>query len=93
MIFYHYLVVFHCSLEFTLLELKVEHAVVWIRFHVLNLVYYDDSFLLVMPTTIGLHIKVNNNTLKWSVADLPGCVEVDLTLKYCLKNLAQRLLI
>ncbi|AES94838.1 hypothetical protein MTR_5g018950 [Medicago truncatula] len=37
---------------------------VWIRFHVLNLVYYDDSFLLVMPSTIGLHIKVNNNTLK-----------------------------
>jgi len=45
MIFYHYLVVSHCSSEFTLLEAKVEHAVVWIRFHVLYLVYYDESWV------------------------------------------------
>lgn len=52
------------SPEFTSPEAKVKRTVVWIRFPGLNLVYYDESFLLAMASAIGRPIKVDNNTLR-----------------------------
>ena len=64
MIFDHYLVVTHWSPEFASPDAKVKRTVVWVRFPDLNLVYYDESFLMAMASAIGRPIKVDTNTLK-----------------------------
>jgi len=64
MIFDHCLAVTRWSLEFASPEARVEHTVVWVFFPGLNLVYYDESFLLAMTSSIGRQIKVDTNTLK-----------------------------
>jgi hypothetical protein len=40
---------------------KVEHTVFWVRFPRLNLVYYDESFLMAMASSIGRPIKIDTN--------------------------------
>jgi hypothetical protein len=80
MIFDHCLAVTHWSPEFASPEAKVERTVVWVRFPGLNLVYYDESFLLAMASAIGRPIKVDSNTLKVERGRFARvCVEVDLT--------------
>lgn len=64
LIFDHCLAVSHWSPEFASPEAKVDRTVVWVRFPGLNLVYYDESFLLAMASAIGRPIKVDTNTLK-----------------------------
>lgn len=45
----------------------------------LNLVYYDESFLLVLASTVGKPIKVDRNTLKIERGRFARiCVEIDL---------------
>jgi len=51
---------------------KVERTVVWVCFPGLNLVYYDESFLLAMTSIIGRPIKVDTNTLKVERESLQG---------------------
>jgi hypothetical protein len=81
MIFDHYLAVSHWTPEFASPDAKVDRTVVWIRFPGLNLVYYDESFLLAMASAIGRPIKVDHNTLKVEKGRFARvCVEVDLTL-------------
>ncbi|CAJ2677327.1 unnamed protein product [Trifolium pratense] len=81
MILDHYLAVSHWSPEFASPDAKVERTVVWIRFPGLNLVYYDESFLLAMASAIGRPIKVDKNTLNVERGRFARvCVEVDLTL-------------
>jgi hypothetical protein len=59
---------------------KVERTIVWVRFPGLNLVYYDESFLMAMASAIGKPIKVDINTLKVERGRFARvCVEVDLT--------------
>ncbi|KEH25877.1 DUF4283 domain protein [Medicago truncatula] len=80
MIFDHCLAVTHWSPEFASPKAKVERTVVWVRFPGLNLVYYDESFLLAMASAIGRPIKVYTNTLKVERGKFARvCVEVDLT--------------
>ncbi|MCH82243.1 hypothetical protein A2U01_0003044, partial [Trifolium medium] len=80
MIFDHCLAVNHWSPEFASPDAKVNRTVVWIRFPGLNLVYYDESFLLAMASAIGRPIKVDTNTLKVERGKFARvCVEVDLT--------------
>jgi hypothetical protein len=80
LIFDHCLAVSHWSLEFASPDAKVNRTVVWVRFPGLNLVYYDESFLLAMASAIGRPIKVDTNTLKVERGKFARvCVEVDLT--------------
>jgi len=80
MIFDHCLAVSHWSPEFASPNAKVERTVVWVRFPGLNLIYYDESFLLAMASAIGRSIKVDTNTLKVERGKFARvCVEVDLT--------------
>jgi len=80
MIFDHCLAFTHWSSEFASPEAKVERTVVWVRFPGLNLVYYDESFLMAMASSIGRPIKVDTNTLKVERGKFARvCVEVDLT--------------
>jgi hypothetical protein len=79
MIFDHYLAVSHWSPEFISPAAKVERTLVWIRFPGLNLVYYDERFLLAMASAVGKPIKVDTNTLKVERGRFARiCVEVDL---------------
>jgi len=80
LIFDHCLAVSHWSPEFASPDAKVDRTVVWVRFPGLNLVYYDESFLLAMASAIGRPIKVDTNTLKVERGKFARvCVEVDLT--------------
>jgi len=80
LIFNHCLAVTHWSPEFASPNAKVESTVVWVRFPGLNLVYYDESFLLAMASAIGPSIKVVTHTLKVERGQFSRvCVEVDLT--------------
>ncbi|MCI00123.1 hypothetical protein A2U01_0021139, partial [Trifolium medium] len=62
LIFGHSLVVSHWSLDFASPNAKIECTVVWVQFPGLNLVYYDESFLMAMASAIGRPIKVDINT-------------------------------
>lgn len=64
MVFDHYLVVTAWTTEFISPEARVDKAMVWIRFLGLNLVYYDESFLLAMAAAVGKPIRVDENILK-----------------------------
>jgi len=52
---------------------------VWICFPVLNLLYYDESILLALATTVGKPIKVDSNTKDVRQGRFACvCIEVDL---------------
>ncbi|PNX93227.1 hypothetical protein L195_g016378 [Trifolium pratense] len=79
MIYDRYLAVSHWSPEFISPEAKVERTLVWIRFPGLNLVYYDESFLLAMASAVGKPIKVDTNTMNVERGKFARiCVEIDL---------------
>lgn len=80
MIFDHYLAVTNWSPDFVSPTAKVDRTRVWIRFPGLNLVYYDESFLLAMALAVGRPVKVDRNTLKVERGRFARiCIEVDLT--------------
>ncbi|PNX62864.1 hypothetical protein L195_g053212, partial [Trifolium pratense] len=75
----HYLAVSHWSPDFISPEAKVERTLVWIRFPGLNLVYYDESFLLAMAAAVGKPIKVDTTTLNVERGRFARiCIEIDL---------------
>jgi hypothetical protein len=81
LIFDHCLAISHWSPEFASPNAKVERTIVWVRFPSLNLVYYDESFLMAMASAIGRPIKVDTNNLKVERGRFARvCVEVDLTM-------------
>lgn len=80
MLFAHCLAVTNWSPEFVSPTATVDHTLVWIRFPGLNLVYYDESFLLALASTVGRPIRVDTNTLKVERGRFARiCVEIDLT--------------
>jgi len=80
LIFDHCLAVTHWTPKFTSPNAKMDRTVVWVRFPGLNLVYYDESFLLAMASALGRPIKVDINTLRVERGKLARvCVEIDLT--------------
>ncbi|XP_024626752.1 uncharacterized protein [Medicago truncatula] len=80
MIFDQCLAVSYWLSEFSSPNAKIEHIMVRVRFPCLNLVYYDEIFLLAIASTIGRPIKVDTNTLKVERGRFSRvCVEVDLT--------------
>lgn len=79
MIFDHYLAVTHWSPDFVSPNATIDKTLVWIRFPGLNLVYYDESFLLAMASPVGKPVKVDSNTLKVERGRFARiCVEIDL---------------
>jgi len=81
LIFNHCLAVTHWTPEFASPNAKVDKTIVWVRFPGLNLVYYDESFLLAMTSALGRPIKVDTNTLKIERGKFArACVEIDLTM-------------
>ena len=52
---------------------------VWIQFLGLSLLFYNESMLLTMATTIGTLIKIDTNTLNITRGKFVRvCIEVDL---------------
>jgi len=81
LIFDHCLAVTHWSPELASPNAKVNKTIVWVRFPGLNLVYYDESFLLAMASAFGRPIKVDTNTLKIERGKFARVrVEIDLTM-------------
>lgn len=79
MIYDHYLAVSRWTPDFVSPNAKVDRTTVWIRFPGLNLVYYDESFLLALASAVGKPIKVDRNTLKVERGRFARiCVEIDL---------------
>ena len=80
MVFDHYLAVTQWSPEFATPMAKVEKTMVWIQFPRLNLLYYDESFLLALAAMVGKPVKVDRNTLNIERGRFARiCVEIDLT--------------
>lgn len=63
MIFDHYLAVTRWTPEFVSPEAKIEQTMVSVRFPELNLVYYDESLLMAIASTVRTPIKVATNTI------------------------------
>jgi len=58
---------------------EVDKIMVWVRFPNLNIVYYDESFLLALRSVIGSPIMVDTNTLTVTRGRFARvCVEIDL---------------
>lgn len=80
MVFDHYLAVSQRSPEFAAPTAQVEKTLVWIRFPGLNLLYYDESFLMALASTVGTPIRVDKNTLNVERGKFARiCVEINLT--------------
>lgn len=80
MIFDHYLAVSTWSKEFLSPLAKVTKTLAWIRIPGLNVVFYDESFLLGVASAIGKAIRVDSNTLRAERGKFARiCVELDLS--------------
>lgn len=79
MLYDHYLAVSRWTPEFVSPNATVDRTAVWIRFPGLNLVYYDESFLLALASAVGKPIKVDKNTLNVERGRFARiCVEIEL---------------
>lgn len=63
MIFDHYLTMQYWTLEFASPIAKIDTTMVYIHFLGLNVFYYDASILLDLEVVVGIHVKVDSNTL------------------------------
>ncbi|XP_057426097.1 uncharacterized protein LOC130719490 [Lotus japonicus] len=80
MIYDHYLAVSTWSKEFLSPLAKVTKILVWIRIPGLNVVFYDESFLLGVASAVGKAIRVDSNTLRAERGKFARiCVELDLS--------------
>ncbi|XP_057452894.1 uncharacterized protein LOC130744752 [Lotus japonicus] len=91
MIFDHYLAVSTWSPEFISPAARVTKTLAWVRIPGLNVLFYDESYLLSIAKAIGNPIKVDRNTLKADRGRFARiCVELDLTQavvgKVCIEN-------
>ncbi|XP_057418552.1 uncharacterized protein LOC130712750 [Lotus japonicus] len=91
MIFDHYLAVATWSKEFLSPVAKVTKTLAWIRIPGLNVVFYDESYLLGVASAVGRAIRVDSNTLRAERGKFARiCVELDLTMpvigKVCIEG-------
>ncbi|XP_057417870.1 uncharacterized protein LOC130712053 [Lotus japonicus] len=91
MLFDHYLAVSTWSPKFISPATRVTNTLAWVRIPGLNVVFYDESYLLSVARAIGKPIKVDRNTLKADRGRFARiCVELDLTLpvvgKVCIED-------
>lgn len=79
MMFNHYLVVRRWFPKFHPEHTKINRTLVWVRFPGLNLLYYDDSFLMAMASSIGTLVMVDKNMQGVARGHFARvCVEIDL---------------
>lgn len=79
MIFDHYFTVHHWTPEFNAARATINKTMVWIRIPSLNLVFYDESLLLALASTVGTPVKVDLHTLQVARGRFARiCVEIDL---------------
>ncbi|XP_057453248.1 uncharacterized protein LOC130745125 [Lotus japonicus] len=64
MIFDHYLAVATWSPEFISPAAKVKKTLAWIRIPGLNVIFYDESYLMSAARAIGKPVKLDKSTLK-----------------------------
>lgn len=80
MIFDHYLAVSTWSPKFISSEARVTKTLAWIRIPGLNVVFYDESFLMSVAKVIGTPIRVDMHTLRGDRGWFARiCAELDLT--------------
>ncbi|XP_057444266.1 uncharacterized protein LOC130736451 [Lotus japonicus] len=80
MIFDHYLAVSTWNADFIAPEARVTRTLAWIRIPGLNVVFYDENFLLSVAQVIGTPVKVDVKTLRGDRGRFARiCVELDLT--------------
>ncbi|XP_057452555.1 uncharacterized protein LOC130744380 [Lotus japonicus] len=92
-IFDHYLAVATWNKEFLSPLARVTKTLAWIRIPGLNVVFYDESYLLGVASAVGKPIRVDSNTLRAERGKYARiCVELDLTLpvigKVCIEGIA-----
>ncbi|KHN28554.1 hypothetical protein glysoja_021375, partial [Glycine soja] len=63
MMFNYYLMVHPWTPKFVVTEATIDKTLVWIRFPSLWMVYYDETVLLTLASTIATPIKVDLNIL------------------------------
>lgn len=79
MIYDFYLTVRTWTLSFVSSTVKIDRTMVWVRLLDLNVLFYDESSLLVVASTLGSLIKVDMNTLKVERSRFARiCVEITL---------------
>jgi hypothetical protein len=79
MIFDHYLTVRTWSPSFVSTTTKIDRTLVWARIPDLNVVFYNESFLLALASALGTPIKVDMNTVNVTRGKFARiCIEVDL---------------
>lgn len=79
-LFDHYLAITRWTPEFVSPDAKIERTLVWVRFPGLNLVDYDEIFLMAIASTGGTPIKVDTNTINVERRRFARvCVDVDFT--------------
>ena len=79
MIFDHYLNVRTWSPSFVSTTAKIDWTLVWARIPDLNVVFYDEIFLLALASALGTPIKVDMNTVNVTRGKFARiCIEVDL---------------
>ncbi|CAL0316473.1 unnamed protein product [Lupinus luteus] len=79
MLFDHYVAVACWTPELVAPMAKVDCTMVWILFPGLNMMYYDESFLLSLASCVGRPIKVDTNTLRVARGRyVRVCMEIDL---------------
>nr|TKS03797.1 hypothetical protein D5086_0000149430 [Populus alba] len=78
MIFDHYLTVRTWSPSFVSTTAKIDRTLVWARIPDLNVVFYDESFLLALASTLGTPIKVDMNTVNVAreQVTIPSCLNL-----------------
>jgi hypothetical protein len=79
MIYDFYLTVRTWTPSFVSSTVKIDRTTVWVRLLDLNVLFYDESSLLVVASTLGSLIKVDMNTLKVERSRFARiCVEITL---------------
>jgi hypothetical protein len=79
MILDHYLTVRTWSPSFVSTTAKIDWTLVWARIPDLNVVFYDEIFLLALASALGTPIKVDMNTVNVTRGKFARiCIEVDL---------------
>ncbi|XP_020203712.1 uncharacterized protein LOC109789219 [Cajanus cajan] len=79
MMFDHYLAVREWVPDFVAAEVRIDKALVWIRFPSLGMEYYDESVLLALATAVGRPVKVDFMTMNATRGKFARvCVEIDL---------------
>lgn len=77
--FDHYLFVRRWDLDFHPEVTTIDKTLVWVRFPILNLLYYDESILMAMGVMVGTSVRVDKNTLGVARGRYARvCVEIEL---------------